>query len=194
MTVEEPWTISYSINIGTFISTLVGFIGVIVTLWYNAYQARKQQERQWQHEQEKAEAKDANDRTALRNALTVELEEILSALQMFLEYTEENKGEGFIGFIPLNVELSTAIYRAVLPRITILSTLEISAVAGAYTGLIDRMNPSRWIDRNHSEHSPYHADLYIGSAKAVSVSIKIALSILKQHQDELPQLGTQLPN
>ena len=192
MAVEEAWTISYSINIGTVLSIFFGFISVIVTLGYNACQARRQQERQWQHEQEAAEAREANDRTALRNALTVELNDILSTLQMFLEYTEENEEEVVL-FVSLNIELSTAVYRAVLPRITILSTLEISAVTLAYTSLIDRLNQAHWRDQNNSELFPRHPDLYIGSAKVVSTNVKVALSILKQHQEKLPNSGSQLP-
>lgn len=181
-------TIDFVINIGTVISTVVGFAGLIITLWYNAKQAREQQDRQWQHEQEGAKAKDADERAALRGALTAELQAMLLTIRMFLEeYAEEGKREELIPLppVPVDAELSTAIYQAVLPRITMLSALEIGALTSAYANFI--RNVGDWAGSEHLDNPEYYirrADLYIRSVKNVSRSIKIALKTLEEHKEK----------
>jgi len=174
------------INIGTVIGAGVGFAGVILTLLYNARQARKQQERQWQYERERAEAKDADERTAIRSALTAELRAMLRPIQIFLESAEEDKEKGMLFPVQMETELSTEIYRTILPRIIMLSTLEISALTGAYTDFIRQMklSSSRDLTRTHPELYSQDADLYIGTMKRVAMNIKVALKILAQQQDE----------
>lgn len=184
----EIMSIDFVINIGTVISTVVGFAGLIITLWYNAKQAREQQDRQWQHEQERAKTKDDDERAALRGALTAELQAMLLTIQVFLdEYAEEEKRKELVPLppVPVDAELSTAIYRAVLPRITMLSALEIGALTSAYANFI--RNVGDWTGLEHLDNPEYYiqrADLYIRSVKIISRKIKIALKTLEEHKEK----------
>ena len=166
------------------IETLVGFSGVIITLWYNAYQARKQQERQWQHEQKKAAAEEANERAALRAALIAELQEIRLSIQVLLEYDKERKKEILLPPVPVDAELNTAIYRAVLPRITVLSAPEISALISAYTGFIRNIGNRTGLENiDNRELYIRRADLYLHWVKIISENIELALKVLEEHKE-----------
>ena len=55
---------------------ILGLFGVFITLLYNARLARKQQDRQWEYEQKKAQTQDAHERAVLRSALIAELQQI----------------------------------------------------------------------------------------------------------------------
>ena len=185
---EPVIAISLISLISIIIGPLFGFAGVALTLWYNAKQAREQQDRQWQHEQERAKRKDDDERAALRGALTAELQAMLSMIQVFLdEYAEEEKRKELTPLppVPVDAELSTAIYRAVLPRITMLSALEIGALTRAYAAFIQDIE--NWTGLEHLDNPEYYiqrAALYIRSVKIISTQIKRALKTLQDHKEK----------
>lgn len=185
---EPVITISLISLISIIIGPLFGFAGVALTLWYNARQARKQQERQWRHERERAKTKDDDERAALRGALTAELQAMLSTIQVFLdEYAEEEKRKELTPLppVPVDAELNTAIYRAVIPRITMLSALEIGALTDAYATFI--RNVEGWTGLEYLDNPKHYirgADLYIRSVKIISTRIKMALKTLEDHKEK----------
>lgn len=156
----------------------VGFVGVIITLLCNAWQARKQQERQWECERKGADERDAHERTAIRSALTAELCAIRGPILVFLERAEKRKKRGIPIPLSTDVQLGTEIYRAILLRIIMPSPMETITLGSAYEDFIEHVGSSISIEWNDN------IDIYISSMKRVSMNIELAIKILAQHQEE----------
>ena len=166
---------------------IFGLVGVFITLLYNARLARKQQDRQWEYEQEKAQAQDAHERAVLRSALIVELQAIHDEVQTHITQAAESmKKEGLIAMTTYP-EFSTEIYQAVLPRIGMLSDPEIHALAQAYKGLTIQAQTLRLIGKNEGigqvRISPDQVGHYINVMNLASQKIDPVLKTLADHQD-----------
>ncbi len=166
-------TIDNWIQIGTII---FGLIGVFISILYSAHQARKQQEHQWKYERGRVERKEANERASIRNALTVELEDIRLRIQTSLEVEEEKEKE-IEGIPPIPVfyeEFVPEIYHAILPRIITLSSIEVGALIFAYQEFIKHTRPTPMSDL-------MIRDAYLERTRHILKNIDIVLKILKDH-------------
>ena len=166
---------------------ILGLFGVFITLLYSARLARKQQDRQWEHEQERADAKDAHERTVLRSALTAELQAIRVVVRMSVENAKKGKKEGDFLSLKTYPEFSTEIYQAILPRIGMLSDAEIHAIAQAYKGLAIQTQRVKLIGENEDTGQVVirrlQMDHYIDAMSAALKEIDTALKALAYHQD-----------
>ena len=111
----------------TLIVGVLGFAGVIITLFINAKASRKQHERAICHEQK-----------ALRKALIGELSLIRES---FAGTAEVGKEEEFPSSAFFSVDQNNLVYRSLIQKIGILSPEEVSAIVKAHT-LINEL-PSR---------------------------------------------------
>lgn len=103
----------------TLIVGFLGFGGVIFTLWFNAWQARKQYSEKLQRERE-----------TLRVALMEELKIIRNSLR---QNTSLEALDGHAGLVP--TDPMDDIYRAFTQRIGLLSASEVEKVMYAYLSL-----------------------------------------------------------
>jgi hypothetical protein len=110
----------------TLVVGLLGFLGVMATLWWNGHLQRKQEERQKRREA-----------SALRKALIEELKQQRAALQETadsLAAAQASTQDGTHGsLIPL--ERFDAVFRRSLERLGLLERRELSAVFEAYLPL-----------------------------------------------------------
>jgi hypothetical protein len=102
----------------TFIAGIIGFIGVIFTIYYNAKQARLQHTRELNHK-----------KLAVRTALIEELTLILSSYQERIETLTLEKCKNSV-LIPTNVPNQA--YMQLISEIGILDLSEIKLVMTAY--------------------------------------------------------------
>jgi hypothetical protein len=102
----------------TFIAGIIGFIGVIFTIYYNAKQARLQHTRELNHK-----------KLAVRTALIEELTLILSSYQDRIEMLTLEKCTNSV-LIPTNVPNQA--YMQLISEIGILDSNEIKLVMTAY--------------------------------------------------------------
>ena len=110
-------------NYQTLIGVVVGFTGVILTLWYNAKTARDQRDEEREHE-----------RKALRAALIAELQINRYALEENSRQLKENPPtERREAYMP--TDRMDGAYQSFLPRIGLLSEGEVSKVMRAYLSL-----------------------------------------------------------
>jgi len=107
-------------NYQTLIGVVVGFTGVILTLWYNAKTARDQRDEEREHE-----------RKALRVALIAELQINRNALEEKSRQIRENSSMGAL--VP--TDRMDGAYQSFLPRIGLLSKGEVNKVMEAYLSL-----------------------------------------------------------
>ena len=167
---------------------ILGLFGVFITLLYNARLARKQQDRQWEYEQKKAQTQDAHERAVLRSALIAELQQIRESIQTDIGQAEKvKKNEEQVICLIDSPEPNTEIYQAVLPRIGMLSEAEISYIVQAYKGLAIQTQKIKLISRREGGGQIYiqrdHIELYMGIMTPVLKEIDDALNSLSYHQD-----------
>ena len=102
---------------------ILGFVGVMITLWYNGKLAREQREDERNHERE-----------TLRAALIEELKINRTALRENADTLKgdppEETGGAFIPTDPMD-----DVYRALVSRIGLLSQTEVSKIITAYLSL-----------------------------------------------------------
>lgn len=107
----------------TLTAGIVGFAGVIFTLWYNGKVTREQRREERHHERE-----------VLRAALITELKINCSALEGNLESLNKIPNDGSVGaYVP--TDLMDDAYRSFVPRLGLLSQVEVGKVMGAYLSL-----------------------------------------------------------
>jgi|SoiMethySBSTD1v2_1073268.scaffolds.fasta_scaffold208299_2 hypothetical protein len=107
----------------TAIGTIVGFIGVCVTLWYNDRVANNRRLKDIDH-----------DRATTRLALTSELSVIQRSLNAWKAVFDGIEREGKIGFArSFDAEVASRAYRAALPKIGLLTEREIQQVVLGYS-------------------------------------------------------------
>ena len=168
-------------------AVIVGLLGVFITILYNGRLARKQQYRQWEHEQKRACAKDAHERATIRSALVVELQAIRTVIRMSVENAEKGKKERDLLDLITYPEFSTEIYQAVLPRIGMLSDPEIRATAQAYKELAIQTQRVKLIGENEDTGQVVIQRLqmnhYIDAMSAALKEVDAALEALVDHQD-----------
>ena len=99
----------------TLVVGIIGFAGIIITIYKTSKINRDQRKREILHEQ-----------NSIRNALITELESI----RVTFEDRSESEENGQDWLIPKNV--STVIYEVLLPRIGLLSGIEIKRAMKAY--------------------------------------------------------------
>jgi len=105
----------------TLIVGFLGFVGVICTLWFNAWLARRQRREERQHELE-----------TLRSALLVELDINRQALQ---ENLKKDFNTQDVGGCLVPTDLMDDAYRAFTDRIGLLTTNEVHKVMLTYLTL-----------------------------------------------------------
>ena len=102
---------------------IIGFAGVIFTLWFNSKMVREQRREERQHE-----------RDALRTALIEELKINRTSLKENMDSLKQKPSEGKGGaFMP--TDPMDDVYRSFVSRIGLLSQAEVSKVMGAYLSL-----------------------------------------------------------
>jgi hypothetical protein len=101
----------------TILVGILGFGGVILTLWYNAHAARRQGERVLKNEQ-------ASICAALHAELTIRRDSIQKGIADF--------GANRVGEIVIPIKPMSAVYHALLPRIGVLSSRKVRVVMYAY--------------------------------------------------------------
>ena len=127
----------------TLLVGLLGFAGVIFTLWQNAKAARRWRDEEWDHERE-----------VLRTALLEELRINRDALEenaKRLEKPPPNAEDGAV--IP--TDLMNDAYRSFVSEIGLLSQNEVSKVMGAYLSL-QTYNAKLFLVGVPTETSPRH--------------------------------------
>jgi hypothetical protein len=110
---EDVWVGQYQ----TIIVGILGFAGVMVTLWYNARAGRLQGERVLKNEQ-------AGICAALHAELTIRREALTKAIADFGAITD--------GEIVVPINPMSAVYHALLPRMGALSSRKVRVVMHAY--------------------------------------------------------------
>lgn len=157
----------------TFIVGIIGFGGVMFTIYMNAHLSREQHERNIKH-----------DRESLRIAISSELKLILKMLNHRCEMVDENEEIGS-AFYPDHV--STQVYIQFINKLGLLSGKEIEAVMEAYALINDL--PIR-LQLLTTEHDPSydrpgyifieaeHANTAIGIHKSFMPKIELALNTL----------------
>jgi hypothetical protein len=160
----------------TLVVGLVGFTGVIATLYANSRLDRMQHEREILHEER-----------ALRQALISELR----ILQGILEDRSQTKSEGQYSDCMFPAHIPDTVYRTFLPRIGILSSEEVPAVMGAYVLIAELpqrlwlLSPAANVDRGSQEYI-YIEKKYLATAvgihKAFLKEVSKAISVLEQHE------------
>ena len=122
--------------IGVLITLIVGIIGVLITLRGQGRQARCQQERQW-----------AEDRSALRKGLIVELQSLCDtlaeAIQTFDQGVKANEEGGEPRDVICTKLYEVPIYLASLPHLGWLTGSEADAVFAAYQTLSTQEQKTR---------------------------------------------------
>ncbi len=112
------WTEYQNLIVGS-----IGFAGVIFTLWFNSKEAREQRRDERQHERE-----------ALRVSLTEELKinrhSLKENIDSLKQQPPEEAGGAFVPTDPMDDA-----YRSFLPKIGLLSQVEVSKVMCAYLTL-----------------------------------------------------------
>ena len=109
------------------LSIIVGFMGVVVTMLWNAWLARRQQDRQWE-----------TNRQVLRQGLITELkgiERVLkNAVSLLDEAIEGNKDreKGKEGYVLIGSIASSPLYLASLSQIGCLTQSEVAVVVAGY--------------------------------------------------------------
>jgi hypothetical protein len=160
----------------TIVVGLVGFTGVIVTLYANSRLDRKQHEREILHEER-----------ALRQALISELR----ILRGILEDRSQAKLEGPYSDCMFPALIPDTVYQTFLPRIGILSKEEVSAVMGAYV-LVAELPQRLWllcpaanVERGTQEYifiDKRHLATAVGIHKVLLREVSKALNVLEQHE------------
>lgn len=119
------------------IAGIVGFAGVIFTLWHNAKLAREQRIEEAKDARAQREEEREHEREALRAALVAELKINRDAIENNLKKREEAEDgdvEGTSGaYVP--TDSLTETYQSFLPRIGLLSEHEVNKVMWAYLSL-----------------------------------------------------------
>ena len=160
----------------TLLVGLVGFSGVIMTLYANSRLDRKQHEREMQHE-----------KRALRQALISELR----ILQGILEDRSKTKPEGEYSDCMFPAHIPDTVYRTFLPRIGILNSEEVSAVMGAYVLLAELpqrlylLSPAANVERGSQDYIYIEEQNLVTAAGIHKVFLKEvskALCLLEQHE------------
>lgn len=108
----------------TFLVGLLGFLGVMATLWWNARQARAAREETVRHE-----------RATLRTAMIEELRLVKGAFELRIEQTARDSRADF-SYVPKRLPI--LIYDRLLDRIGILSSSEVAAIMHAY-GIVQQL-------------------------------------------------------
>jgi hypothetical protein len=131
----------------TTIVGVLGFLGVMITLWYNAYATRRQGERVLRNEQ-------ASICAGLHAELTIRRESMTKAIADF--------GAVRGGRIVVPINPMSTVYRTLLPRIGVLSSRKARVVIYAYltdhtlltslTLLGERDGNYVSVDAGHAEH------------------------------------------
>jgi hypothetical protein len=128
----------------TLIVGIVGFAGVIFTLFYNAKTVRDQRDEEREHE-----------RKALRAALIAELQINRYALEENSRQLREKPSKGVV-FVPTDRMDGT--YQSFLPRIGLLSEGEVSKVMSAYLTL-ETYNAKLFLVGAPVHTSPRHVEV-----------------------------------
>ncbi len=97
----------------------LGFLGVMATLAFNAWLARRQHARTVSHEQ-----------TVVRVALRAELEAIAESYRDRIKSLDEPEQKH--GGAHLAYETMTSVYRSMVPRVGLLTAVQVRAVLRAY--------------------------------------------------------------
>ena len=131
----STWSDEY---LATVVASLVGFLGVVLTLLWNAYLSRRAQHSQWENERSRIESDQRHERLALRTALLSELRVAREHTRRTLATYEEVKapadGKPSRGAV-VPISDFDQIFRASLPRIGLLSASEVDKVVAAYAKL-----------------------------------------------------------
>ncbi len=126
------------------LSIVGGFVGVILTLIFNARLARRQQERQWNEERE-----------ALRMGLIIELQNLAATLEAAVKTFGEGiearkKGEHPEVLWPLS---KNPVYLASIPRLGWLTQREALAVFEAYENFLTQERKTSWLSERVDERT-----------------------------------------
>ena len=160
----------------TLVVGLVGFTGVIATLYANSRLDRKQHEREILHEER-----------ALRQALISELR----ILQGILEDRSQTKSGGQYSDCMFPAHIPDTVYRTFLPRIGILSSEEVSAVMGAYVLVAELpqrlwlLSPAANVDRGAQEYiciEQEYLDAALSIHRVFLKEVSKALGVLEQYE------------
>lgn len=127
----------------TFIVGVIGFGGIVLSIWFNAYSSRKLQNN-----------KIDNERNALRTALIAELSLIKDIL---LERVNTANSEENTGPVLFPNKISTQVYNTFIPKLGLLTPNEIEAILNAYA-LINELPMRLGLLKSHrfaSKHEGY---------------------------------------
>jgi len=147
----------------TFIVGILGFGGVIFTIYMNARLSRVQHERQVSH-----------DREALRTAISSELELIKDIFSGRCEQVDEDD-ENRSAFYP--EQISTEVYIHFISKIGLLSQREIEAIIEAYALVNDLPLRLQLLSTDHDPSFDSKGHIYI-DAKHAKTAIDIHKSFL----------------
>ena len=134
----------------TLIGNLIGFLGVVTTLTYNAKANRKAEERRWHSDRQAEQARLQRDQVSLRRALSVEIlyEQKLArdALKTISPRSDGNKAhETYI----VQLNFNTGLYARMRPEVTILSKEEQVELANLSSRNADATRKLRLAGRSH---------------------------------------------
>lgn len=160
----------------TLVVGLLGFSGVIFTLYANSTLNRKQHQREIEQEQR-----------TLRQALLAELRIIHSILQDRSQSTSDSEYKDCL----FPARIPDTVYKAFLPRIGILSGEEVSAVMRAYVLVAELaqrlrlLSPEANVDPGLEDFlyiEEQHVDTAIGIHKSFSEVTSEAIRVLEKYE------------
>ena len=116
--------------IGVIITGVVGFCGIIITLYSNARLSRRDQAAQWKHEKDRRDQQHRSERNSLRAGLLAELRTASVYVEMMIDkYANHEAG----AVLPSGI--SDDFYRSSVAQIGLLSESEVREVILAYGGV-----------------------------------------------------------
>ena len=163
----------------TFIVGILGFGGVIITIYMNARLSRSQHERQIAH-----------DRRAFRTAISSELRIIKKILDGRCKQIDED-GEKSSAFYPEHI--STEVYNKLINKIGLLSQHEIETVIEAYALVNDLPIRLRLLSTEHDTSFKRQGYIYIDAGHE-STAIGVHKSFLPKIEKAIQTIKTCMVN
>ena len=151
----------------TFVVGILGFGGVMLTIFMNARLSRQQYDRQINHERE-----------ALRTALHSELEFIRKIFEGRCKVNQEKEGLQSAFFLPENI--STQVYSQLINKIGLLSPREIEAVMEAYALVSDLPVRLKLLSTSHDSSFDKPGYIFVASEHAKTA--------IEMHKSFLPKI------
>jgi len=159
----------------SLIGTVVGFIGVCITLWYNAHVAERRRTKEIAHQ-----------RMTSRVALTSELSAIQTTLKSWKQALDKLADQGEVGLPrPFNAEGASRAYRAVLPTIGLLTESEIEKAVLAYSQYENLSTMARQMQEDFDPSKPDKAmslafKAYVHALSNTLEAVNDALDIINE--------------